>query len=40
MNFTNPLRKTISPQIYPKITKKFTKQPKTTLDMWDEQRDF
>ena len=30
INFTNP-------QIYLKITKKFTKQPKTY--MWDEQRD-
>ena len=28
INFTNPLRKTIYPQIYPEITKKLTK-PKT-----------
>ena len=32
INFTNPLRKTIYSQIYPKITK--------NVDMWNEQRDF
>ena len=31
MNFTNPLRRTISPQIYPKITKTFSKQPETWI---------
>jgi len=31
INFTNPLRKTFYIQIYPKITKKFTKQPRTEI---------
>ena len=38
INFTNPLKNTIYPQIYQKINKMFTKPPKT--NMWDEQRDF
>ena len=31
MNFTNPVRKTIYLQIYLKITKQFTKRPKTYI---------
>ena len=31
LNLTNLLRKTISTQIYPKITKKFTKHPITQI---------
>ena len=31
INFTNPLRKTIYPQLYLNIPHKFTKQPKTLI---------
>ena len=39
INLTNPLRKTIYPQMYPKITKKISKTAQN-VDMWNEQRDF
>ena len=37
VNFTNPLRKTIYLQIFPKVTKTVTAR---NVDMWNKQADF